>query len=54
VGELGSADVLLFEGFRLDCRAGVLFRLNEAGSAEPVVLGSRAFHLLRLLVERHG
>jgi TolB-like protein/Flp pilus assembly protein TadD len=54
MGELGSADVLLFEGFRLDRRAGVLFRLNREGSAEPVALGSRAFNLLLLLVERHG
>jgi len=54
MGELGSADVLLFEGFRLDRRAGVLFRLNREGGAEPVVLGSRAFNVLLLLVERHG
>jgi len=54
MGELGSADVLLFEGFRLDRRAGVLFRSNQTGSAEPVMLGSRAFGLLLLLVERHG
>ena len=54
MGELGSADVLLFEGFRLDRRAGVLFRSNQTGSAEPVMLGSRAFGLLLPLVERHG
>jgi len=54
VDELSSADVLLFEDFRLDRRAGVLFRLNQEGGAEPVVLGSRAFGLLGLLVERHG
>jgi len=52
--ELGSADIFLFGGFRLDRRGGVLFRLNPAGGAEPVVLGSRAFDLLSLLVERHG
>jgi adenylate cyclase len=51
---LGSADTILFEGFRLDRRGGVLFRLDQAGGAEPVPLGSRTFDLLRLLVERHG
>ena len=42
----------LFDGFRLE--PGGLFRLDSAGLAEPVSLGSRAFDLLRLLVERHG
>ncbi len=41
-----------FDGFRLE--PGGLFRLDAAGGAEPVSLGSRAFGLLRLLVERHG
>jgi adenylate cyclase len=52
--ERGSANVFPFEGFRLDCDRGVLFRLDAGGGAEPVALGSRAFDLLRLLVERHG
>jgi len=42
----------LFGGFRLEPSG--LFRLDAAGGAEPVSLGSRAFDLLRLLVERHG
>ena len=42
----------LFDGFRLE--PGGLFRLDSAGGAEPVSLGSRAFDLLCLLVERHG
>jgi DNA-binding winged helix-turn-helix (wHTH) protein len=47
------ADALLFEGrFRLEQRG--LFRLDQAGNAEPVALGSRALDLLRLLVERQG
>jgi len=54
VDELGSADIFLFEGFRLDRRAGVLFRLDQAGRGEPIALGSRPFDLLRFLVERHG
>src|SRR5215472_11574436 len=46
---LGSADILLFEGFRLD--RGGLSRLDQAGVATPVALGSRA---LDLFVEHHG
>src|SRR5271165_429795 len=51
---LGSADVLLFEGFRFDLSGGELFRLDPAGIAVPVMIGSRALSLLRLLVERQG
>jgi DNA-binding winged helix-turn-helix (wHTH) protein len=49
---LGSAD-FLFEGFGLDRRGGLLFRLNPAGPTEPVPLGARALNLLGVLVERH-
>ena len=49
---LGSADILLFEGFRLD--RGGLFRVDQAGIAEPVALGSRALDLLTLLAGRCG
>jgi adenylate cyclase len=49
---LGSADILLFDGFRLD--RGGLHRLDRDGNATPAPLGSRALDLLRLLVERHG
>ncbi len=46
-------DALLFEDrFRLERRG--LFRLVQAGKAEPVALGSRALDLLRLLAERQG
>ncbi len=51
---LGSAEILLFEGFRFDRPGGCLFRLDRAGIAEPVALGSRALDLLFLLAERHG
>jgi TolB-like protein/Tfp pilus assembly protein PilF len=51
---LASGEVLLFEGFRLDCAGGCLFRVEGAGAAEPVALGSRALALLGLLVERQG
>ena len=47
-----SAGVFVFEEFRLD--RGGLFRIGQAGSAEPVALGSCALDLLRLLVERQG
>ena len=50
-GAPGSADILLFEGFRLDRRGGVLYRL---GQAAPIVLGSRTLNLLGLLAARQG
>jgi DNA-binding winged helix-turn-helix (wHTH) protein len=51
----GSADILRFDGFRFDCRrGGCLFRLDEAGVAEPVPLRGRGLALLALLLERHG
>jgi TolB-like protein len=46
--------IFLFEGFRLDRRAGGLFRADESGGLVPVAVGSRALDLLRLLVSRHG
>jgi TolB-like protein/DNA-binding winged helix-turn-helix (wHTH) protein/Flp pilus assembly protein TadD len=51
---LGSGDLLLFEGFRLDRCAGGLFRLDQTGNTTPVALGSRALDLLALLVSRRG
>jgi len=50
----GLADILLFEGFRFDPCGGGLFRLDKAGIAAPVALGSRALELLGLLVTRRG
>ena len=50
---LGSADILFFEGFRLDRAGGGLFRLDPEGIAEPVAMSSRALDLLGLLVEWH-
>ena len=49
---VGSADTLLFEGFRLD--RGCLFRIDQDGEGAPVALGPRAFNLLSLLVDRKG
>ena len=47
-----STDILLCDGFRLD-RLG-LSRLDPAGVASPVALGSRALDLAWLLADRHG
>ena len=50
-----AAEILLFDGFRFDRRCGgCLFRLDQAGAAEPVPLRGRALALLGLLLERHG
>jgi DNA-binding winged helix-turn-helix (wHTH) protein len=51
---IGAGGLLLFEGFRFDRRAGGLFRVDQAGIATPVTLGSRALDLLALLVRRKG
>lgn len=51
---LSADEVFLFEGFRLDGRAGGLFRADENGIWVPVALGSRALELLILLVRQHG
>ena len=49
-----SADVCLFGEFRLDRRIGTLFRRDERGVFAPLVMGSRAFDVLSVLVERPG
>jgi DNA-binding winged helix-turn-helix (wHTH) protein len=55
MNERDSADILLFEGFRFDChRGGCLYRLDEAGVADPVPLCGRGLALLGLLLDRHG
>lgn len=54
MGELGSADILLFEGFRLDRRGGVLYRPGPGAMGAPVGVGPRAVALLSLLVSRQG
>ena len=51
---LGVLDIVLFEGFRFDRRGGALFRLDQAGGALPVPLGTRALDLLAMLVGRKG
>ena len=49
-----STESSLFEGFRLDRRAGVLFRRDERGVFAPTAIGSRALDILGVLVERPG
>jgi TolB-like protein/DNA-binding winged helix-turn-helix (wHTH) protein/Tfp pilus assembly protein PilF len=49
-----AADISLFEGFRLDRRAGVLARRDQQGVFTPIAIGRRALDLLGVLVERPG
>src|SRR5215469_14016669 len=49
---LVTADVFLFEGFRLDQRG--LSRCDDRGCFVPVSLGSRALEVLGVLVARSG
>src|SRR6266436_2264898 len=49
-----STESSLFEGFRLDRHAGVLFRRDERGVFAPMAIGSRALDILGVLVERPG
>jgi DNA-binding winged helix-turn-helix (wHTH) protein len=54
VDELATEETFSFEGYRLDRRAGGLFRADQNGVLIPIALGSRALDLLVLLVRRHG
>ena len=51
---LELADACEFAQFRLDRRAGGLFRLVGVGQLQPVSIGSRALDLLQLLADRQG
>jgi adenylate cyclase len=51
---LGRGGIFQFEGFRLDRNASALFRRREDGAFVPVVIGSRAFEVLDLLIGRAG
>jgi DNA-binding winged helix-turn-helix (wHTH) protein len=51
---LASADILLFEEFRLDRRGGGLFRRDDSGAYGPVAIGSRALDVLGVLIARAG
>src|SRR5215472_14506206 len=49
---LATGGTFLFEGFRLDRRG--LFRQDERGVFAPVSIGSRALHVLGVLVKADG
>ena len=49
-----TADIFLFEGFRLDRQGEGLLRRNERGVFVPVSIGLRALDVLSVLVERSG
>ena len=51
---LATADIFLFEEFRLDCQGDGLSRRNERGVFVPVPIGLRALDVLSVLVERSG
>src|ERR1700739_3315119 len=49
-----TADIFLFEDFRLDRQGDGLSRRNECGVFVALPLGLRALDVLRVLVERSG
>lgn len=51
---LAPADMLLFEGFRLDRRLGCLLKQDEDGAWRPVAVGSRALDVLAILADHQG
>jgi DNA-binding winged helix-turn-helix (wHTH) protein len=51
---LATADIFLFEEFRLDRRGEGLSRRDEHGGFVPVSIGLRALDVLGVLVERAG
>jgi DNA-binding winged helix-turn-helix (wHTH) protein len=53
-GLSATADIFLFEDFRLDRRGEGLSRRNERGIFVPVAIGPRALDVLAVLVERPG
>ena len=53
-GVLATADIFLFEDFRLDRQGDGLSRRNERGVFVPVPMGLRALDVLAVLVGRSG
>ncbi|MBV9377630.1 MAG: winged helix-turn-helix domain-containing protein, partial [Alphaproteobacteria bacterium] len=51
---LVTSDVVRFEAFRFDRRAGALFRRDEGGALVPVTIGSRALAVLDTLLAHEG
>jgi len=54
VGVLATADIFLFEEFRLDRQGEGLSRRDQRGVFVPVSIGPRALGVLAVLVERAG
>jgi adenylate cyclase len=54
VGVLATADIFLFDEFRLDRRGEGLSRRDEYGVFVPLSVGQRALDVLSALVEREG
>jgi DNA-binding winged helix-turn-helix (wHTH) protein len=54
VGVLATADIFLFDEFRLDRRGEGLSRRDEHGVFVPLSVGQRALDVLSVLVEREG
>jgi adenylate cyclase len=51
---LATADIFLFEGFRLDRRGDGLSRQDENGAFVPIPIGGRALDVLEVLLQRPG
>jgi adenylate cyclase len=51
---LAQATTCRFDDFLLDPQARTLFRMDDGGKPTPVSLGSRAFGILCVLIERRG
>jgi TolB-like protein/DNA-binding winged helix-turn-helix (wHTH) protein len=51
---IAPADMLSFEGFRLDRRRGSLLKQDVEGAYRPVAIGSRALDVLAILADRQG
>ena len=54
IGVLATANIFLFEEFRLDRRGDGLSRRDERGVFVPIPIGPRALDVLGVLVERSG
>src|SRR5467141_1993464 len=54
MGVLATADIFLFEDFRLDRRGERLSRRDERSVFVPIAIGLRALDVLSVLVERPG
>src|SRR5690349_6082457 len=54
MGVLATAEIFLFEEFRLDQRGVGLSRRDERGIYVPVAIGPRALDVLAVLVNRPG